>query len=1140
MCRYLTGLLAVVVFVSLASPTTAAPPELKPGVRLTLSGTRLAGWASPDVVDWNNDGLNDLVIGHSSGELSVHLNRGLTADGIQFERAEIQRQDGLRSAGSPIWAWRFNKVNCICPGPGRISPRVVDWDNDGKKDLVIGDGQGAQTRIWRNVGTDQSPEFSTHHIQYLPPDAGVRPYHETVNPCIADWNGDGNRDLLMGRNRGVYVYINQGTDTAPEFDFDNSRLGTKIRDLFPTQRLSPVLLDWDGDGAADLLVGTEHGEVWFAKNVGSKTAPAFKDYAPVLAGGKSITVESDARIAVADLDGDGLRDLVVGASNGVVRFYQARQSEPIARSQYLLRRRGSSAKVVLVGTDDQDRALEYRILTRPKHGTLSGTPPDLTYTPEPNYERPDAFSFCVAMGKSQSSPAVVTLDVEPQPTRPAIQVEPLDALIGVGQPIQLAVTASGTPPLKYEWLKDGKPIAGATGPTFSIRESVEADEAVYSVTVSSALGSILSRGAAILVEPLPTKSAYLPVVDIAYKSPVIEPATPGVLVITRKGDLTKPVNVQLTSRTAHHPVVADVHYVPVPTSVRLGVGQTTAEVQVMPIDDTLVNGTQSLTFQIVPNPAYRLASNLSLAKMIFLDDDCPNVGIHLIEQDTRTAGGEQTFQVTAQPAPRRDTEITYSVGGTATPGVDYRRLTGKVTIPAGQTTANVVVQPYRPAVPAPPSSAKKTVVLTLPLQPFTYFEFYPYLTDGRPRTATAQIAALETSPRAPSAASSKIPENPGVNQLRGEVAQLGWILFSAYSDGEASDLDLFVMRPDGSDLRNLTNTPEFDEFSARAAPDGKRFLYRRTKKTPRVPITTRLPQNVGAIALNSWPATGTLVLANTDGSKLMAVEKEGDFAWASWSPDGKQLACLEEVVRDAAVADNPTKKNAKPPEQRIIIRDAETLDVVQELRARSIHSQAIWSPDGRRILGQSNVPPGKERQPKGVEYPLGRGKMVSVDVQSGKVLYLSHFPDWYPAWATDADGDWFQGGSPQVLHSANNYGICPAYYPMLWRSGLDEKASQLVFGEFKKHVWGGCSSPNDQYAVFVIASDPWPLLGKMAIIRLADAPLARGESKLFHEVLADHFPKLKQGPILDLSQAPAGFDPHWTQADFELKPNQGK
>lgn len=1109
----------VVLLLVLSSPSRSAEPELKAGVRLRLGGSRFQGWIAPEVVDWDNDGLNDLVVGHYSGRLAVYLNRGVGKAGISFRQIKLRRLDSFGSRGEPIWGWRFNKANCVCPGPGRLCPRVLDWDNDGKKDLVIGDGCGAQTRVWRNVGTDKAPIFSTRHLQYLPPDGGARPYHETVAPWIADWNGDGNKDLIMGRNRGIYVYVNRGTDAAPKFDFDRARLGMKIRNVFPTERLSPVFIDWDSDGRKDLIVGSQQGEVWFARNVGTPAQPKFKSYARVQADRKPIQMSSQARIAVSDLDGDGRRDLLVGDGTGVVWFFQARQPAPIARSRFVEIKGGGALPVGLVGTDDARRALTYRVLTQPKSGRLEGTAPNLRYTPNKDFTGRDQFTFEVTAGKMKSAPATMTLEVQPDIRPPRVVTQPKDDFVAIGQPATLRVEVSGSPPFSYQWSRNGMPIPRATGPELSIRETKVDDDGKYSVKVTGPGGVISSRPARLQAKAVPTGKAKVPIIEIRYRSPAVEPLTPGVLVITRTGDTDPPVNVKLTSRPGHYPVIPDLHFVPVPSSIPLKAGQTQAEIKVIPIEDTLTRGRQTLTFRIVPNPAYRIAPGRGSAQMIFLDDDCPTVGVQVVKDAKPDAGGRRTFRFTAEPAPRHDTRISYSVSGTATGGVDYEALPGTVTIPAGKTSATVVIKPYRQSQPG----TKKTVVLTLPVHRFTFFDFYHYLTEGRPRTASVEIASTVTSPPPPNRPVK--PADTEVAKLRKEVARLGWVIFTARSSGPNSDFDLFVMRPDGSQLRNITRTPRFDEFSARVSPDGKRMLYRRVEKGKRNVRKDQTQQDVGTKAMRTWPTAGTLIVANADGRHPRPLGKDGEYEWASWGPKGEQIACLE-----TAKPKEPGSK--KPVAYRIVVRDARSLKVIRSLPSGGIQRQAIWSPDGKRICGPANVLPGKSRLSKGLEYPLGRGKMVSIDLDSGKRISMALLPDWSPVWATDSDGDWFQGGSPEILHSANNYGICPAYYSMLWRSGLRGKPSQLVFAEYQKHVWGGCTSPDDKHAIFVIEGETWSLQGKMAIIRLADAPIARGRSPLFHGVLADLFPNLRQGPILDLAHVREGFDPHWTRAEI--------
>ena len=94
------------------------------------------------------------------------------------------------------------------------------------------------------------------------------------------------------------------------------------------------------------------------------------------------------------------------------------------------------------------------------------------------------------------------------------------------------------------------------------------------------------------------------------------------------------------------------------------------------------------------------------------------------------------------------------------------------------------------------------------------------------------------------------PQDPRVAELAKEVAGKGWICYGARSD--KGDWDLFLMRPDGSGKRNITNTPDFEEAGPRFSPDGTKLLYR------------RLPHGA-AINHDKWGFQGELILANADG-----------------------------------------------------------------------------------------------------------------------------------------------------------------------------------------------------------------------------------------------------------------------------------
>ena len=90
----------------------------------------------------------------------------------------------------------------------------------------------------------------------------------------------------------------------------------------------------------------------------------------------------------------------------------------------------------------------------------------------------------------------------------------------------------------------------------------------------------------------------------------------------------------------------------------------------------------------------------------------------------------------------------------------------------------------------------------------------------------------------------------GRAQMAEELRTKGWLGFSAKT--AAGDWDLFVMRPDGSDRRPITSTPEHNEAGARFSPDGRRLLYYRMPRAEPVD--------------NNSYGTFDLVLANADGS----------------------------------------------------------------------------------------------------------------------------------------------------------------------------------------------------------------------------------------------------------------------------------
>jgi hypothetical protein len=88
----------------------------------------------------------------------------------------------------------------------------------------------------------------------------------------------------------------------------------------------------------------------------------------------------------------------------------------------------------------------------------------------------------------------------PTPSPPVIRKQPKDAKVMAGQTATFSVVAIGTPPLLYQWKKNGVPITGASSSSYTTPPTTRQDNgSLYRVTVSNSGGSVDSRDAKLSV-----------------------------------------------------------------------------------------------------------------------------------------------------------------------------------------------------------------------------------------------------------------------------------------------------------------------------------------------------------------------------------------------------------------------------------------------------------------------------------------------------------------------------------------------------------------------------------------------------------------------------------------------------------------
>ncbi len=86
---------------------------------------------------------------------------------------------------------------------------------------------------------------------------------------------------------------------------------------------------------------------------------------------------------------------------------------PVANDAGISTKEDMPVEIQLTGSDPEGAPLTWHIETRPSNGSLSGTEPNLVYTPRSNFNGVDSFSFMVSDSINQSNSAKVSISVEP-------------------------------------------------------------------------------------------------------------------------------------------------------------------------------------------------------------------------------------------------------------------------------------------------------------------------------------------------------------------------------------------------------------------------------------------------------------------------------------------------------------------------------------------------------------------------------------------------------------------------------------------------------------------------------------------------------------------------------------------------------
>lgn len=307
----------------------------------------------PAYVDVDGDGDIDVLTKNIGGQrMEYHKNMSMETYGVPDSLIfELKNQCwGKFTEGEFDNTIILNSNQGPCGNPNITDPELrhlrhagtsilaLDLTDNGVMDLILGDVDAANLTSLINGGT--APNQNSPMISYDPDyPSNTTPTNLEIFPApfYLDVDFDGVDDLVVASNanggsentKGVWFYKNMGTSTQPNFQFIQD-------DLFKDEMIDngrgsvPVLVDIDNDGLVDLLVASNYryksyldkeSKITYFRNTGTLEDPEFTfitdDWLNLSQAGYNLRIVP----AFADLTGDGLEDMILGAENGRVHYY---------------------------------------------------------------------------------------------------------------------------------------------------------------------------------------------------------------------------------------------------------------------------------------------------------------------------------------------------------------------------------------------------------------------------------------------------------------------------------------------------------------------------------------------------------------------------------------------------------------------------------------------------------------------------------------------------------------------------------------------------------------------------------------------------------------------------------------------------
>lgn len=278
-------------------------------------------WPSPFHVDIDQDGDRDLLFTtHTEGVSAANYNA-------------VAYYKNLGTDANPNFVFQHDTllVDQMIDVGAYSYPTLFDYNKDGKPDLFLGtEGvlnnstgvQQARLAYYNNTSTSGSISFELVNRDFL----GMSVFNfPGIFPHFGDITGDGIADLIFGNtkgNIGVFKNLAPSNAVTPNFSF----MIDSLPNIFVNKYSTPILYDIDQDGKTDLLVGDRTGKLALFRDTSSnstkKLALTTINYGNFKAGSVSELYGYSAP-CIAKTDNLNKEYLLVGTIDGTIERYDS-------------------------------------------------------------------------------------------------------------------------------------------------------------------------------------------------------------------------------------------------------------------------------------------------------------------------------------------------------------------------------------------------------------------------------------------------------------------------------------------------------------------------------------------------------------------------------------------------------------------------------------------------------------------------------------------------------------------------------------------------------------------------------------------------------------------------------------------------